>query len=105
MLTGTRRSTLIFCVDLAHVAAVTQAFRDAGIDARSVSSESQSAIRRQTLNAFMAGEFPVLVNCQVLTEAADIPCVSADTSPPNLPELNSRSTASSSLAQLALRIS
>lgn len=71
-----RRSTLIFCVDLSHVDAVTQAFRDAGIDARSVSSESQSTIRRQTLSAFMAGEFPVLVNCQVLTEAADIPCVS-----------------------------
>lgn len=73
---ATRRSTLIFCVDLAHVRALTQAFRDAGIDARSISSQSQAKIRRDTIASFKNGEFPVLVNCQVLTEAADIPCVS-----------------------------
>ncbi|KAL7419799.1 putative ATP-dependent helicase IRC3 [Cryptotrichosporon argae] len=68
-----RRSTLVFCVDLAHVDAVVAAFRAAGVDARDVSSLSQPAARRRTIRAFGAGEFPVLVNCEVLTEGTDIP--------------------------------
>jgi ATP-dependent helicase IRC3 len=72
---GDRRSTLIFCVDLSHVANVTQAFREAGIDARSVSSISAGKSRKETLEAFANGEFPVLVNCEVLTEGTDIPVV------------------------------
>lgn len=72
-----RRSTLVFAVDLDHIANLVTAFRQAGVDARSVSSKSHSRDRRETLQAFKDGEFPVLVNCQVLTEAADIPCVSA----------------------------
>ncbi|TYJ54631.1 hypothetical protein B9479_004665 [Cryptococcus floricola] len=68
-----RRSTLIFCVDLTHVNNVTQRFRDAGIDARSVSSNSRADIRKATVAGFGAGEFPVLVNCEVLTEGTDIP--------------------------------
>lgn len=73
---GDRRSTLIFCVDLSHVANVTQAFRDAGIDARSISSISAPTARKETLNAFARGDYPVLVNCEVLTEGTDIPVVS-----------------------------
>ncbi|ODO09276.1 hypothetical protein I350_02876 [Cryptococcus amylolentus CBS 6273] len=68
-----RRSTLIFCVDLTHVDNVTQRFRDAGIDARSVSSNSRADIRKATVAGFGAGEFPILVNCEVLTEGTDIP--------------------------------
>nr|XP_019050135.1 hypothetical protein I302_00556 [Kwoniella bestiolae CBS 10118]OCF29065.1 hypothetical protein I302_00556 [Kwoniella bestiolae CBS 10118] len=68
-----RRSTLIFCVDLNHVADLTDSFRQAGIDARSISSLSKSNIRKQTVEAFGRGEFPVLINCEVLTEGADIP--------------------------------
>ncbi|OCF58150.1 hypothetical protein L486_04180 [Kwoniella mangroviensis CBS 10435] len=68
-----RRSTLIFCVDLNHVAELTDAFRQAGIDARSISSLSKPEIRKQTVLAFGRGEFPVLINCEVLTEGADIP--------------------------------
>ncbi|CCF37306.1 hypothetical protein CH063_08675 [Colletotrichum higginsianum] len=49
-----RKSTLVFCVDLAHVAGLTQTFRKHGYDARK-------------------GEFPVLVNCGVFTEGTDIP--------------------------------
>jgi ATP-dependent helicase IRC3 len=72
---GDRRSTLIFCVDLSHVANVTQAFREAGIDARSVSSLSAGKNRKETLDSFASGELPVLVNCEVLTEGTDIPVV------------------------------
>ncbi|RXK37471.1 hypothetical protein M231_05294 [Tremella mesenterica] len=68
-----RRSTLIFCVDLSHVDNLTQAFRNAGVDARSVSSATQASRRKETVASFGRGEFPVLVNCEVLTEGADIP--------------------------------
>ncbi|WVF66845.1 hypothetical protein IAT40_001587 [Kwoniella sp. CBS 6097] len=68
-----RRSTLIFCVDLAHVSNLTNAFRSAGIDARSISSASKADIRKETIAAFGRGEFPVLINCEILTEGTDIP--------------------------------
>ncbi|WVR04022.1 hypothetical protein IAU60_001021 [Kwoniella sp. DSM 27419] len=68
-----RRSTLVFCVDLAHVTALTTAFRAAGVDARSISSMSRSDVRKETIAAFGRGDFPVLVNCEVLTEGTDIP--------------------------------
>ena len=74
-LASSRRSTLIFCVDLAHVDLLVEAFRKAGIDARSVSSQNKGPYRRMTLEAFMRGDFPVLINCEVLTEGADIPVV------------------------------
>ncbi|CAI4210553.1 unnamed protein product [Parascedosporium putredinis] len=54
-----RKSTLVFCVDLAHVASLTQKFRQHGLDA----------------HGFKARKFPVLVNCGVFTEGTDIPNV------------------------------
>ena len=68
-----RRSTLVFCVDLDHVASLVQAFREAGVDARSVSSLSHPKVRKETVDGFGRGGFPVLVNCEVLTEGTDIP--------------------------------
>lgn len=70
-----RRSTLVFCVDLKHVANLTRTFRQAGIDARSISSLTLPLVRKSTIQAFGDGEFPVLVNCEVLTEGTDIPVV------------------------------
>lgn len=46
------------------------------MDARSVSSMSQPQIRKDTIRAFSEGDFPVLINCEVLTEGTDIPQVS-----------------------------
>lgn len=74
---GDRRSALVFCVDLNHVANLTQAFRNAGIDARSISSISAPKARKATLDDFHDGRFPVLVNCEVLTIGADVPRVDA----------------------------
>ncbi|KAF9822124.1 hypothetical protein IEO21_00118 [Rhodonia placenta] len=68
-----RRSTLVFCVNLAHVRALTDAFREAGIDARYVYSGTPAVERRALVEMFKAGGFPVLVNCAVLTEGTDIP--------------------------------
>lgn len=68
-----RRSTLVFCVDLAHVSGLTRAFRDRGVDARFVTGDTPKAERGERLEAFKAGAFPVLVNCGVFTEGTDIP--------------------------------
>ncbi|KAL8297005.1 hypothetical protein RB597_006216 [Gaeumannomyces tritici] len=68
-----RKSTLVFCVDLAHVAGLTQRFREYGIDARFVTGDTPKLERSERLEDFKAGKFPVLVNCGVFTEGTDIP--------------------------------
>lgn len=68
-----RRSTLVFCVDLAHVASLTAMFRQHGIDARYVTSDTPSKERAGRLEAFKSGEYPVLLNCGIFTEGTDIP--------------------------------
>lgn len=68
-----RKSTLVFCVDIAHVEALTAKFRDHGVDARYVTSETHDKTRSELLDAFKRGDFPVLVNCGVYTEGTDIP--------------------------------
>ncbi|CZS74047.1 unnamed protein product [Fusarium graminearum] len=68
-----RESTLVFCVDVAHVVELTDRFRQHGFDARYVTGETPKVERGQTLDSFRKGEFPVLVNCGVFTEGTDIP--------------------------------
>ncbi|KAL1840560.1 hypothetical protein VTJ49DRAFT_334 [Mycothermus thermophilus] len=70
-----RKSTLVFCVDLNHVAALTQRFRHHGVDARFVTGDTPPRDRAERLEAFKRGEFPVLVNCGIFTEGTDIPNV------------------------------
>lgn len=67
-----RKSTLVFCVDLRHVAALTATFRAYGIDARFVTGDTPIAVRADRLAAFKAGKFPVLLNCGIFTEGTDI---------------------------------
>ncbi|KAK8128278.1 P-loop containing nucleoside triphosphate hydrolase protein [Apiospora sp. TS-2023a] len=68
-----RKSTLVFCVDIAHVMGLTQAFKDHGIEARFITGDTHKVERGECLSAFKRGEFPVLVNCGVFTEGTDIP--------------------------------
>ncbi|KAF2089674.1 PGAP1-domain-containing protein [Saccharata proteae CBS 121410] len=68
-----RKSTLVFCVDLAHLTSLTATFRRHGIDARYVTGETSNRIRAERIDAFKAGEYPVLLNCGVFTEGTDIP--------------------------------
>lgn len=68
-----RKSTLVFCVDLAHVSGLTHKFREYGHDARFVTGDTPRLERGELLEAFKKGEFPVLVNCGVFTEGTDIP--------------------------------
>jgi ATP-dependent helicase IRC3 len=68
-----RKSTLVFCVDLNHVASLTQKFRQYGVDARFVTGDTPDIERSQILADFRNGVFPVLINCGVFTEGTDIP--------------------------------
>lgn len=68
-----RKSTLAFCVDLDHVAALTAAFRAHGIDARFVTGDTPMKTRAERLAMFKAGEYPILMNCGIFTEGTDIP--------------------------------
>lgn len=68
-----RKSTLVFCVDLNHVAGLTAKFRQYGLDARFVTGDTHKIERGETLDAFKRGDFPVLLNCGVFTEGTDIP--------------------------------
>lgn len=68
-----RKSTLVFCADLEHVAGLTQKFREYGLDARFVTGDTPNVERSERLDAFKRGDFPVLVNCGVFTEGTDIP--------------------------------
>ncbi|KAI9789169.1 MAG: hypothetical protein M1816_006301 [Peltula sp. TS41687] len=68
-----RKSTLVFCADIAHVVELTNMFRRHGVDARFVTGDTAKIDRAKTLDAFKAKEFPVLLNCGVFTEGTDIP--------------------------------
>ena len=68
-----RKSTLVFCVDIAHLSGLTNEFRKYGIDARSITGETAKIKRGEELDAFRNGEYPVLLNCGVFTEGTDIP--------------------------------
>lgn len=68
-----RESTIVFCVDLSHVANLTAKFRQYGIAAEFVTGDTPPRIRSARVDAFRRGEFPVLLNCGVFTEGTDIP--------------------------------
>ena len=68
-----RRSTLVFCADLAHVDGLTSTFRKHGIDARNITSDTPRVLRSDRLDSFKSGDFPVLLNCGVFTEGTDVP--------------------------------
>ena len=70
-----RRMTLVFAVDVAHVHALVDEFRARGIDARGIHGGMSLGERDALLQAFREHAFPVLVNCAILTEGADIPAI------------------------------
>ncbi|KAG8876820.1 hypothetical protein FRB97_003911, partial [Tulasnella sp. 331] len=71
--TSERKSTLIFCVNVQHVKDLTATFREAGVDARYVTGSTPVIERKELLDGFRKADFPVLVNCAILTEGADVP--------------------------------
>lgn len=70
-----RRSTIVFAINIKHIHSIVDHFKAAGVDARYVHEKVRAREREATLVAFRNGEFPVLVNCGILTEGADFPAV------------------------------
>ncbi|EAW11963.1 DEAD/DEAH box helicase [Aspergillus clavatus NRRL 1] len=68
-----RKSTLVFCVDVAHTKELTETFRNYGIDARYITAKTSREARMEQLRAFRDREYPVLLNCGLFTEGTDIP--------------------------------
>lgn len=67
-----RKSTLAFCVDLAHVSDLTAAFRRYGIRAEFVTGDTSKRIRSERLDGFRKGDYPLLLNCGIYIEGTDI---------------------------------
>lgn len=70
-----RKSTLVFCANLRMVDDLTAQFEKAGIKAKSVSSNTPQLKRMRTMEEFKTLKLSVLINCEVLTEGADMPSV------------------------------
>ena len=68
-----RKSTLVFCVDVAHVVDLTAIFRSHGYDANFVTGDTPKNVRSERLSSFKNAEYPLLLNCGVFTEGTDIP--------------------------------
>ncbi|KAH8835713.1 P-loop containing nucleoside triphosphate hydrolase protein [Flagelloscypha sp. PMI_526] len=60
-----RKSTLVFCVDVAHVHSLTHVYRSYGVDARYLFAGTPRKEREDLLNDFR--------NWPILTEGADVP--------------------------------
>ncbi|KAK4684820.1 hypothetical protein P7C73_g5345, partial [Tremellales sp. Uapishka_1] len=69
------RSTLIFCADLEHIASLHDAFQASGIFAPHIRHDTPMRQRIDVIKDFQDGEIPILLNCGVLTEGADIPAI------------------------------
>jgi superfamily II DNA or RNA helicase len=67
------RQTVVFCADVAHARAVTEAFRQAGVPTVLVIGEMADGERKAALAEFADGRARVVVNVAVLTEGWDHP--------------------------------
>lgn len=66
-----RKRTVVFACTVQHAANIAGTFQAAGIDARLIHGGSKD--RGDLLKGFHNGDFPVLVNCMILTEGWDEP--------------------------------
>ena len=74
---GDRQHILIFLPTVEASIEATQILSDAGIKTSCVLGITSADERKQTLSDFQDGKIRVLVNCQVLTEGFDCPCIDA----------------------------
>lgn len=89
-----RKSTIVFCMNIKHAEHMTEAFREAGINARVIHSNQSKAEREQNVEDFRNGLFPVLVNVNILIEGFDVPVIGC--------VLMARDTDSATLVQQAI---
>lgn len=67
------KSTMVFCVDIAHCQTLCGVLQTHGINAQYVTGDTVRHERRAILDDFKAGKIEVLCNVLVFTEGTDIP--------------------------------
>lgn len=70
------RQTVVFCSTVNHAQHLCEVFIEAGVKATVVDGKMAKRDRRETLEAFDAGRYQVILNCMVLTEGWDCQPVS-----------------------------
>ena len=70
---GENRQTVVFCSTIDHAEAVTEAFRENGIEAATITGQLSGNDRAKVLDRYAKGITKVIVNVQVLTEGWDHP--------------------------------
>jgi superfamily II DNA or RNA helicase len=71
-----RKSTLVFCANLAVMRDLTTKFKNAGITAESISTKTPQVKRLRIVDDFKQQKLAVILNCEVFREGADLPSVS-----------------------------
>lgn len=72
-----RKHILIFLPNVASANEATDILNGVGIPTGCVLGSTPSKVRKHTLHNFQNGKLRVLVNCMVLTEGFDCPCIDA----------------------------
>lgn len=70
---GQRKSTIVFAASIAHADGLTEMFKAHGIGAQLITSKTSLKDRKERLDDFKEGKYPVLVNKGIFTEGSDIP--------------------------------
>jgi superfamily II DNA or RNA helicase len=68
-----RRTVVVFAVDVKHAHALTRSYRLSGLSAETVWGDMQGDDRARVLEDFRSGRVQVVVNVAVLTEGFDLP--------------------------------
>ena len=67
--------TMMFSASIAHGEELCREFQSAGIDARQVTAHDNKDLRRDTMQAFIDGKFPVVCSVDALAKGIDVPNV------------------------------
>lgn len=70
-----RRRVLVFCCNIAHVDKMEETFKQLGIPAVGVHSQSITGKRNKAVDAFKAGVTPILISCNMFTTGFDVQAI------------------------------
>ena len=73
---GSKRSTIVFCVDRSHSRGVCEAFVQRGYKACHVDGSTDKKERDEAIAKFKCGEIQIITNCKVFGEGLDVPIAS-----------------------------
>lgn len=66
-----RKHTIVFCSGIEHSNTIMDAFNDEGINCKTINSKNDKDDRKEILEGFKNGDFPVITNCNILTTGFD----------------------------------